>query len=70
MSSGVAVGAAWDVDGASGPEQVVHEEDAHQVVEVVVDDREAAVPGLAHGPGDVLRVDRDGERRPRRPSGS
>ena len=56
----VAVAAGRD-PGRFGPEDVVDEQDADQVVEVVVDDREAAVPRRAHGLGDVLGVHRNGE---------
>lgn len=46
----------------SGPEQVVHEEDTDEVVEIVVDDREAAVAGLPDGLGNVVGGDRDRQR--------
>ncbi len=49
------------VPASSGAEDVVDEEDADEVVEVVVHDREAAVPRGAHGLRDVLGVDRDGQ---------
>ena len=49
--------------GSVGPEDVVDEEDADQVVEIVVHHREAAVPRRAHRVGDVLGVHRDGQER-------
>ena len=49
--------------GSVGPEDVVDEEDADQVVEIVVHHREAAVPRRAHRLGDVLGVHRDGQER-------
>ena len=45
----------------SGPEQVVDEQHPDEVVEVVAVDREAAVPRLAHGLGDGVDGQRDGE---------
>ena len=44
-----------------GPEDVVDEEDADEVVEIVVDHREAAVPRRPHGAGDVVGLHRDGQ---------
>ena len=55
------VGVAAACAGPAGPEDVVDEEDADEVVEVVVHDGEAAVAGGPHGLGDVLGVHRDGE---------
>ena len=58
---GGGVGPALGLAGPTGPEEVVHEEDAHQVVEIVVHHRKAAVARFPHGPGDVVGVHRDAE---------
>jgi hypothetical protein len=45
----------------AGPEDVVDEQDADEVVEIVVDHGEAAVPRRPHGPSDVVGLHRDGQ---------
>ncbi|MGA2305533.1 MAG: hypothetical protein ABSH29_15210 [Acidimicrobiales bacterium] len=44
-----------------GPEDVVDEQNADEVVEIVVDHGEAAVPRCPHGPGDVVGLHGNGE---------
>ena len=61
LSGSTLADAVAAVDLPTGAEEVVHEEDADQVVEVVVVDGEAAVPDVRDRPGHVDGMDGDGE---------
>jgi len=61
---GIALAGGWTAHitpriATSGPEDVVDEEDADQVVEVVVDDGKATVARRPHRTADVFGVHRD-----------